>query len=300
MARAQREPRARPDAAGRDAQLVPSYDRLLFPTIKALKSLGGSGTIEEITNRVIELERYPESVATVMHVTGSMTALEYRLAWARTYLKRVGALANSDRGVWALTEKGVGFSSDDCDRVPSEVRKQDRENRERQKGEGVDEEASVDEISQSDWKEQLLAVVKAMPASAFERLSQRILREAGFTKVEVKGKSGDGGIDGIGILRVNLVSFTILFQCKRYKDTVSASTVRDFRGAMQGRCDKGLIITTGTFTADAKREATRDGAPAIDLIDGESLCELLKQLKLGVEVRLIESVTVLPRWFEGV
>jgi restriction system protein len=115
-----------------------------------------------------------------------------------------------------------------------------------------------------------------MPAAAFERLSQRILREAGFTKVEVKGKSGDGGIDGIGILRVNLVSFTILFQCKRYKDTVSAGTVRDSRGAMQGRCDKGLIITTGTFTADAKREATRDGAPAIGLIDGENLCDLLR------------------------
>ena len=139
-----------------------------------------------------------------------------------------------------------------------------------------------------------------MAPDAFERLSQRLLREAGFTKVEVKGKSGDGGIDGIGILRVNLVSFTILFQCKRYKGSVSAGAVRDFRGAMQGRCDKGLIVTTGTFTADAKNEATRDGAPAIDLIDGESLCDLLKQLRLGVEVKQVESVAIDKKWFDSI
>jgi restriction system protein len=222
---------------------VPSYDRLLFPTIRALKALGGSGTIEEIVNKVIELEKYPSSIATAMHVSHSMTALEYRLAWARTYLKRVGALANSERGVWTLTEKGAGFSQEDCDKVPAEVRKQDRANRDRRRAQGADDDVAIEETG--DWKEELLATLRKMPAQAFERLSQRILREAGFTKVEVKGKSGDGGIDGIGILRVNLVSFTILFQCKRYKDAVPAGTVRDFRGAMQGRCDKGLDYYDG-------------------------------------------------------
>jgi len=276
---------------------VPPYDKLLYPTVRALKARGGSGTIEEITNKVIELEKIPADIATAMHTTHSMTALEYRLAWARTYLKRVGAVDNSERGVWTLTEKGVGFTSEDCDKVPADVRRQDRLNRERRRAQGADEEVGGEVAG--DWKEELLGALKQMPAAAFERLSQRVLREAGFTKVEVKGKSGDGGIDGIGILRVNLVSFTILFQCKRYKDTVPAGTVRDFRGAMQGRCDKGLIITTGTFTTDAKKEATRDGAPAIDLIDGESLCDLLKQLRLGVEVRSVESVQVNARWFEG-
>ena len=276
---------------------IPPYDKLLFPTVRALKTLGGSGTIEEITNKVIELENIPSAVATAMHVTHSMTALEYRLAWARTYLKRVGAVDNSERGVWTLTEKGAAFTKEDCDKVPAEVRKQDRVNREKRQAQGADDEVGGEVAV--DWKEELLGALRKMPAVAFERLSQRVLREAGFTKVEVKGKSGDGGIDGIGILRVNLVSFTILFQCKRYKDTVPAGTVRDFRGAMQGRCDKGLIITTGTFTADAKKEATRDGAPAIDLIDGESLCDLLKQLRLGVEVKSVESVQVNAKWFEA-
>ena len=124
----------------------------------------------------------------------------------------------------------------------------------------------------------------SLPPSGFERLSQRLLREAGFTQVVVTGQSGDGGIDGFGILQVNpLVSFKVLFQCKRYAKSVAPSQVRDFRGAMSGRADKGIIITTGTFTAEAKREATRDGAPPIELIDGEKLIDMLEELELGLK-----------------
>jgi restriction system protein len=126
------------------------------------------------------------------------------------------------------------------------------------------------------------------------------LRESGFTRVEVSGRSGDGGIDGIGVLRVNLGSFHVLFQCERWKGSVGANVVRDFRGAMVGRADKGLIITTGTFTANARREATRDGAPAIDLVDGEAVCGLLKDLKLGVTVKFVEEVQVEPKFFSSI
>lgn len=146
------------------------------------------------------------------------------------------------------------------------------------------------------WKDRLLAALRSIPPDAFERLSQRVLREAGFIRVEVTGRAGDGGIDGQGVLRVALLSFQVLFQCKRYSGTVGASAVRDFRGAMVGRCDKGLIITTGTFSSDAKREATRDGAPAIDLIDGDQLCELLRSLKLGVRTELVETIKVDLEW----
>ena len=120
-------------------------------------------------------------------------------------------------------------------------------------------------------------------ANAFERLAQRLLREAGFISVVVTGQSGDGGIDGLGIYRLSLMSFPVFFQCKRYSGSVGAGAIRDFRGAMSGRGDKGLLITTGTFTVDAKHEATRDGAPPIDLIDGDQLCGLLKNYGLGVE-----------------
>lgn len=150
------------------------------------------------------------------------------------------------------------------------------------------------------WVDKLLEVIGTVSPDAFERLAQRLLRESGFTKVEVTGKSGDGGIDGIGVLRMNLVSFQVLFQCKRWKGSVGASVVRDFRGAMVGRADKGLIITTGTFTADARREATRDGAPAIDLIDGENLCQLLKERRLGVRIQMVEEVTIDDTFFRSI
>jgi restriction system protein len=139
-----------------------------------------------------------------------------------------------------------------------------------------------------------------MDPAAFERLSQRLLRESGFIKVEITGRPSDGGIDGIGVLRMNLVSFQVLFQCKRWKGSVGASVVRDFRGAMVGRADKGLIITTGSFTAEARKEATRDGAPAIDLLDGEALCYLLKERRLGVSVKLVEDVSVDEQFFRGI
>lgn len=128
-----------------------------------------------------------------------------------------------------------------------------------------------------------------------------MLREAGFTQVEVTGRSGDGGIDGRGIARIHgLMSFHVLFQCKRYKGSVGAGDIRDFRGAMMGRADKGLFITTGTFTPAAVKEATRDGAPPIDLLDGNDFSEKLKELGIGVSTKTVEVYTVEEKWFSNI
>jgi len=140
-----------------------------------------------------------------------------------------------------------------------------------------------------------------LSADAFERLTKRILRESGFVQVEVTGRSGDGGIDGKGIMRLGgLLSFHVVFQCKKYQSAVSSSDIRDFRGAMIGRADKGLFITTGTFTRDAVREATRDGAPPIDLVDGDQLADKLKDLGLGIKKEMVEMVTVDQNWFRNI
>jgi restriction system protein len=201
---------------------------------------------------------------------------------------------NSQRGVWSITEKGKALSESDVAAIPRQVRKKVSA---RKKSEPASVANAEPEHAEDDWQEKLLNAVMAMPPDGFERLSQRVLRESGFIKVQVTGRSGDGGIDGLGVLRVNLLSFQVSFQCKRYKGSVGPSAIRDFRGAMVGRSDKGLFITTGAFTAEAQREATRDGAPAIDLIDGELLCTLLKDLKLGVSTEMVEKVTVDPAWF---
>jgi restriction system protein len=248
-----------------------------------------------------EIEQLPEPVQTFIHTDNRQTKLNYNLAWAKTYLKRVNAIENSARGVWSITDHGEKLTKADCEQIPATVRRQDYERKKSRGEQGAEEHPlSTGPTPEESWKDVLLAVLRKMPSDAFERLAQRLLREAGFIKVEVTGRSGDGGIDGLGVLRVNLLSFQVLFQCKRYQGIVGASAVRDFRGAMVGRCDKGLIITTGTFSTDATREATRDGAPAIDLIDGDLLCDLLKQLKLGINLEMVERVVVDANWFSKV
>jgi len=280
---------------------LPTYRDLLWPTLRAVREIGDSGTIEEIVERVVELEGFTEEQQAVPHGDGPQTQIEYRLAWARTYLKGMGALNNSERGVWSTTELGRTMTSEDVVTRHTAYKSQLREARRAKRLARAEQEDGLeeDESVPRDWKERLLEVLFEVPPDSFERLARRLLREAGFVSATVTGKSGDGGIDGIGVYRLSLVSFPVFFQCKRYKGSVGAGAVRDFRGAMSGRGDKGLLITTGSFTADAKQEATRDGAPPVDLIDGERLCELLKEHKLGVRtvVRQVEDVEVSSEFF---
>lgn len=274
---------------------LPPFDSLFKPAIECFRSRGGSMTIEEMEEAMSSALGLSDELRSVPHGDSSRTQFEYELAWVRTYLKKVGALENSERGVWRLTPIGLSISDAEIAAVPKRVREEDKQNR--LKREANEEIEDAEEIAETTWRDKLLQAVLAMPPPAFERLCQRILRESGFTKVEVTGKTGDGGIDGTGVLRLNLLSFHVLFQSKRFRGSVGASVIRDFRGAMVGRADKGLVITTGTFTPDARREATRDGAPAIDLVDGDALCDLIKDLKIGITIKLVEEVEVQNDYF---
>ncbi len=277
---------------------VPTFDTLMNPLIQSLKSLGGSGTIEEIFNKVVEIAGISDDQLEVLHKgKGYQTEVEYRLAWARTWLRKYGVLENSARGVWALTVTGNKIERVDEKEVLRVVRAQFKSSQD-------DEEEELDDPAiVSGWREQLLESLLKMSPAAFERLTQRLLRESGFTQVEITGKSGDGGIDGKGIMRLGgLLSFHVIFQCKRWQGAITPSIIRDFRGAMVGRADKGLFITTGTFTKDAVKEATRDGAPPIDLVDGDQLIDKLKELALGVTTRPVvkEEVTIDREWFASI
>jgi len=276
---------------------VPTFDQMMNPLIQGLKSLGGSGTIEEIDNKVAEILNLSDEQLEVLHNPdrGGQTEVEYRLAWTRTYLKKYGVLENSSRGVWALTLKGNQLERINPNEVKRFVREEDRKAR----AKTTDDEI-VEDGTELTWRDELLATMQKMDPTAFERLVQRLLRESGFIQVEVTGQSGDGGIDGKGIMRLGgMLSFHVIFQCKRYSGSVGAGHVRDFRGAMVGRADKGLLITTGNFTRDAEREATRDGAPAIDLIDGNLLAEKLKEMGLGVITKIVqvEQIEINHEWF---
>lgn len=281
----------------RSASLVPTFDSMLLPTIQALQILGGSGTTEEIYEKVVQLLNVPDTVLEILHGSTSQSEVEYRLAWSRTYLKKYGLLQNSARGVWSLVSTSISLDDLDAKEIVRAVRDADK-NKSASSGSSDEAVGAIETLEALAWHQQLHKTLLSLDPYAFERLAQRLLRESGFIQVQVTGKSGDGGIDGVGIARINgFLSFHVLFQCKRYQGSVTAGQIRDFRGAMQGRTDKGLFITTGTFTRDAIKEATRDGAPPIDLIDGEQLVERLKELGLGVKITMIESVEVDVGWF---
>ena len=220
-------------------------------------------------------------------------------------MKNAGYIIRSARAVWSLTDKGNKVESVNKEYVKKKAKiKLDEEEQEenyiRDKNNNTfyDSNSDVDDLN---WQARLLEVIKGITPEKFENLCQRILRELGFNNVVVTGKSHDGGIDGMGILRLGeVLSFRVAFQAKRYDGTVGSSIIRDFRGAMMGRANKGLIITTGAFSRNAVKEATRDGATPIDLIDGNELAKHLKKLGLGVEVEIVEKVIINEEWFKNI
>lgn len=262
------------------------FVRYFGPLLDALRGLGGSAKADEAVDRVAEDLKVSDDVLNETLPSGG-SRFRNQVAWARFYLVREGLLDSSKHGVWSLTNKGLEthLSHEQSKQIFSKWVKIFQEQR-KLKGK---KEPAAEQVAEGtgavskDYREEVLAILLKLPPEGFERLAQRILREAGFTQVVVTGQSGDGGIDGFGTLQVNpLVSFKVLFQCKRYTKSVPPSHVRDFRGAMSGRADKGIIVTTGSFTAEARREATRDGAPPIELIDGEKLIDMLEKLELGL------------------
>ncbi|MCQ3807698.1 MAG: restriction endonuclease [Acidimicrobiaceae bacterium] len=283
-----------------DQPRLPRYNELMLPVLEALKGLSGSALRNEIVTVVTSTQNFSDEQLDVRYETTGAPILADRIGWALSYLKKLGAVENSARGVWALTTSGRSIETEEqidqrLKALRPEQTKAARIRREIRESGARDSDLNLDDDLDSDddqWQALLLQRLLQMSPDAFERLTQRLLREAGFRDVEVLGKSGDGGIDGVGVYRLSLVSFPIYFQCKRFKGSVPASTVRDFRGAMVGRGEKGLLVTTGTFTSGARKESSRDGAPPVELIDGDELCDLLKVFDLGVrtQVRQVEDI----------
>jgi restriction system protein len=272
------------------------------PLLDALRELGGSAKPQEVVDLVAKKCHVTDQVLD-QTITGGASRFANQVHWARFYLAEAGYIDRSRRGVWTISDhaRGTGRLSDaQINAIVTQVQEATRLGRDdppaqqpaRSKGIPVsqpepspaEDPAPVDDSR--GHAERLLNILKSLSPSGFERLCQRVLREAGFEQVAVTGRSGDGGIDGNGVLALNaFVSFRVLFQCKRYDGSVGPGHVRDFRGAMQGRADKGIILTTGTFSTDARREAVRDGVPPIELVDGEKLVRLFEELELGLVPR---------------
>lgn len=281
--------------ARKKAEGGPKFVAMIGPVLKAVSDLGGSARPQEVYEHVCETLRLKLGGQADLTPSG-VPRHENEMAWARFYLVRAGLLDSSKRGVWTLTEKGRERGSmthaqalELFHQVRAAFPKPSKDGAARREQDEAETESVVPDPDvadplPSDHRVRVLEILQALPPSGFERFCQRLLREAGFQNVEVTGRAGDGGIDGMGVLRVNtLVSFKVLFQCKRFRGTVVPSQVRDFRGAMMGRADKGIMLTTGRFTADARKEAVRDGVPPIELVDGEMLVGMLEEFEIGLK-----------------
>ena len=264
---------------------VPKYGKLIAPTFSALKELGGSGSNIEILNQVVADLHLSDEVVDYPHLGNvNQTELAYQLAWARTYLARYGVIKNSARSVWSICAEWLDKSSvDEVAIVAAMSRKKKADSKDKPEDDdpGNDTTEFPEEIKP--WRTRLSEILKSMDPFGFERLTQRVLRECGFTQVTVTQKTGDGGIDGTGKLMINgIFSFSVAFQCKRYSGSVGSAEIRDFRGSLSTDIEKGVLITTGTFSKAAIEEACKPGKKQIDLVDGEAFITKIAEYGIGV------------------
>jgi restriction system protein len=285
----------------KDSSGAPQFVKYFGPVLEALEQLGGSGRPDEVRSIIAQRLKLSEEEQSEQLPSKAQPRFDNQVHWARFYLSKAGFIDSSKRGVWALTEKGRGaipLSTSDARSVFRQVQStfaRSKRSKPEQAQVEPNEELSIPPTDgasiEQNYRDEVAEKLQALSPAGFERFCQRLLRESGFQEVSVTSRSGDGGIDGSGILQVNaLVSFKVLFQCKRYVGTVAVAQVRDFRGAMMGRADKGIILTTGSFTSESRKEAVRDGVPPIELVDGDKLISMLEQLELGLKPRTTYEV----------
>ena len=271
---------------------LPAHVQFFLPILTVLRESGGSASPVELKDDLVTMLEISDNELEEKLKTG-VSRINNMIGWSKVYLVREGLLDTSDQNVWSLTEEGLKrqLTDDDVHNIFKKIHSGFVAKRGKGDKTQPFEESELQLEVDQPHKEALLELLRSLPPEGFERLCQRLLRASGFIRVVVKGRSGDGGIDGEGILEINpLVSLKVIFQAKRYKDAVHPSQIRDFRGALQGRAEKGIFITTGRFTQEAKNEAFREGAPPIELVDGDKLVQLFEQRQLGFCQRVFYQI----------
>jgi restriction system protein len=287
----------------------PQFTFYFNDVLEALNALGGSGSPNEVVEKILETRSTVSDNEAEILSDGTQRIVK-NIHWARFYLVKAGLVDGATRGIWLLTDVGRGampLTADQTLELFTLV--QSQLNSQRGKSSQISEATDNPEVTSAEQvellerlghREIIRSILLNLPPAGFERFCQYLLRKSGFEEVTVTGKVGDGGIDGIGDLVINpFVRFKIAFQCKRYKGSIGSEIVRNFRGSIQGRADKGLILTTGTFSPDARREAKRDGAIPIELVDGEKLIDLMEQLGFGLKSEQIPTYKVDTKFFDA-
>jgi len=275
----------------------PAFVQWFGPLMDALRELGGSATAKEAVDAVARICKVPQAQRDEVLSSG-MERFANQVRWARQYLVWAGLIENGRRGVWALTAEGWKIHFDAESALELFVREHQKyvgsHNKNAAKAMPKMMSPQPDDSEQSDEDKEFdrfIAVLQSLSANGFEHLCLRLLREAGFDRLEVTGRSNDGGVDGVGVLQVNdLVSFNVVFQCKKWVNAVPPKEIRDLRGAMAGRSDKAIFLTTSHFSQSAKDEAIRPGTDPVELVDGEKLYDMFKKYELGLRPRTVYDI----------
>lgn len=282
------------------AKTGPKFVSYFEAVLEALRELGSSARANEVIEWVAQNRDVPTDESERI-TKGGQTVFENRVHWARFYLVKAGLIDSTVRGLWVLTDKGrtTKLSAAESLELFRRLSQQFRTER-KNKPEQTDSEDALDDsegddapvagvpgidsyINISEIRQTLIKKLHDLSDIGFEHFCAAVLRHVGFENVIVTQRSHDRGVDGEGFLQINrFVKTKVMFQSKRYQGSVGSDRIQAFRGAIHGRAERGIVITTGTFTASAKSEAARENATPIELVDIDKLLDLLIEEKLGV------------------
>ncbi|MEU6250447.1 restriction endonuclease [Glycomyces sp. NPDC047010] len=277
---------------------VPTMWELLFPVLDALRRLGGTASNPQIDEAVIASERYSKAQLETVGSNGR-ELIPYRMAWARSYLKKAGLLESTERAVWTVTERGDAIGVDEMLQLVKAVSDRSR-GEEVQKGRSVSivtvPDDSVDNVEQlaeylSQWHrlvgESLLDQLLRQPPEFLERVIVDLLAAMGYSGSDgwskTLGGRSDGGVDGV-VIEDQLGLRKLYCQAKRYAKSrpIGPGDIRDFIGALDiKRRHEGVFVTTSRFTDEA-RQAAELSSKHISLIDGQYLSELMLRYDIAV------------------
>ena len=291
---------------------IPDFQTFMRPVLEVMSD-GSVWKTTQLINKLSDLFSLTAEERNQLLPSGTQSRMNNRVLWARNDLKNAGLLERAEdagKGAYKITDKGLKVLETGPERITRSYLHSldaDSENPLFQ-SENADEQKTPKELIaeaqamlNESLRKELLQRLKQTDPIEFEKIVLSLMEAMNYGIGSMTKQSHDGGIDGMGILKLGeVLSFRVAFQAKRYDGTVGSSIIRDFRGAMMGRADKGLIITTGVFSRDAVKEATRDGATPIDLIDGNDLAKHLKKLGLGVDVEIVEKVIINEEWFKNI
>lgn len=278
-----------------DTSNVPEVVRFIPRILATLREMNGVAKAGAVKAAVVQAISEAGEPVNDQMLSSGVPKYQNDIYWARMYLVNAGLLEPSKvagHGVWKLTQGGWLSPLDMSTAAAIYYKTASSSSQGSKNKDEADLPAPSGDDHQQDlegtvnWQVQLKAVLWSLSDQGFEHLCAAIMTANGLDQIKVTGKSGDKGIDGMGLMYLDdagLISIRVAWQCKRYTNTtVGSAEVRNFRGSLDHKTDHGIIFSTSTFTAEAMKESVALGKAPVRLVPLDELIEMLRKLKLGV------------------